>query len=378
LFGKVTGTVVFTDGDNDSLTYTGSGRTAKGNVVVDAAGTFTYTPDRTEQFIATATEGDDTDTLTITVNDGHGATLTLTIPVTVTPAAIASDGAAALAAAQSVIGSALGARATARTDMATLLTSLGATLTGADLNELLAKIMADAAATQSTDTQTVADGKAAIRTKLGQGVTDTDIAAIAAKAAAIRAAEASLTTPIAVAANARAVAVATTAATGAPVFSRVKDLKISPTGAVTGTVVFIDPEGDPLLYNVLGVAGTPAPGTIAINPSTGAFLYAPNPLAGGSATSVTFVVFVNDGVHLVAQDVTIGVTPTADPTTLAEAEAALADNQADLDTAIKDRADALIADATGTTANTAQIEAIMAALLAATDKLYELSQSSRA
>jgi hypothetical protein len=98
-----------------------------------------------------------------------------------------------------------------------------------------AKITADIAATQSADTQTAADGKAAIRTKLGQGVTDTDtdtdIATIAAKVAAIRTAETSLTKPITVAADARAVAVATKAATGAPVFSRVKDLAISPSGS---------------------------------------------------------------------------------------------------------------------------------------------------
>ncbi len=367
--------MVFTDGDNDSLIYSGSGRTAKGNVVVDAAGTFTYTPDRTEQFIATATEGDDTDTFTITVNDGHGATPSLTITVTVTPAAIASDGAAALAAAQSVIGSALGARATAQADMATLVTSLGSTLTGAQLDALMAMIMADIAATISTDTQTAADGKTAIRAKLGQSLTDADIAALGAKVATIRAAEASLPTPIAVAANARAVAVATTAATGAPVFSRVKDLVVSPTGAVTGTVVYIDPEGDPLLYNVLGVAGVPAPGTIAMNPLTGAFLYAPNPLFPDPPTSVTFGVFVNDGVHLVSQNITIGVTPTADPTTLAEAETAIADIQADLEAAIKAKMDALTTDPTAIAATTAQIEAIMAAAVAAKDKLFAAAQS---
>ncbi len=184
--GKVTGTVVFTDGDNDSVIYTGSGQTAKGSVVVDAAGTFTYTPASDARFIAIATEGDDTDTFTMTVNDDHGATLALTITVTVAPEAIASDGAAALAAAQSVIGSALGARATARADMATLVKSLGATVTGAEFDALLAKIMADVAVTQGVGSITAADGKAAIRTKLGQGVTDADIAAIAAKAAAIR------------------------------------------------------------------------------------------------------------------------------------------------------------------------------------------------
>jgi hypothetical protein len=106
----------------------------------------------------------------------------------------------------------------------------------------------------------------------------------------------------------------------------------------------------------------------------GAFVFVRDPLFGGSATSATLVVFVNDGVHLVSQDVTINVTPTANPTTLAKAETAFADIQADLDAAIKDRADALLADGTGITATTAQIEAIMAAALAAKDKITQIAQ----
>jgi hypothetical protein len=44
--------------------------------------------------------------------------------------------------------------------------------------------------------------------------------------------------------------------------------------------------------------------------------------------------------------------------------------------AIKDRADALLADGTGITATTAQIEAIMAAALAAKDKIAQIAQHS--
>ena len=42
--GVVTGTVTATDPDGDPLTYTGSTTTAKGTVIVDPDGTFTYTP----------------------------------------------------------------------------------------------------------------------------------------------------------------------------------------------------------------------------------------------------------------------------------------------------------------------------------------------
>ncbi len=42
--GVVTGTVVFSDPDGDTPTYTGTGDTAKGSVVVHTDGSFTYTP----------------------------------------------------------------------------------------------------------------------------------------------------------------------------------------------------------------------------------------------------------------------------------------------------------------------------------------------
>jgi hypothetical protein len=102
-------------------------------------------------------------------------------------------------------------------------------------------------------------------------------------------------------------------------------------------------------------------------------LYAPDPIFGGSPTSVTFGIFVNDGVHLVSQNITIGVTPSAEPATLAEAETGLADIQADLEAAIKDKIDALTTDPTAITATTAQFEALMAALLAAKDKLTAIA-----
>ncbi len=85
---------------------------------------------------------------------------------------------------------------------------------------------------------------------------------------------------------------------------------------------------------------------------------------------MTFAVFVNDAVHLVSQNVTIGVTPTADPTTLAEAETALADIQADLDAAITDYADALTTDPTGITALVAEVQATMAAVLNSHSQIF--------
>jgi VCBS repeat-containing protein len=358
--GAVTGNAVFTGVAGRTLTYTGPAANTSaggGAVTVNSDGSFTYTPTTVQRQAATATT---TDTFTVTANNGvHTAPETVTVPV------LSLDGAAVLKDAESVIGSALDARAAAQADLGTYLTSLGTTLSGAQLDVLVAQITADAAATQSMDTQTAAAGTAAIRTKLGQDVTDTDIATIVAKAAAIRTAETSLTTPITVAADARALAAATAAATGAPVFSRVEDLVVGPTGIATGTLVFIDPQNDPLVYsNVGGVFGDPAPGVIGINVLTGAFLYGPDPLLGGSPTSVTFLVFVTDGKHLVAQTVTIDLTPTA-VKTLADAEAA----EVALNKAINDRPDALKADPTAISAQEAQIEAVLAAAAAKANEI---------
>ena len=90
---------------------------------------------------------------------------------------------------------------------------------------------------------------------------------------------------------------------------------------------------------------------------------------------MTFGVFVNDGVHLVSQNITIGVTPTVAPTTLAEAEADLADNQADLDAAIADYAAALTTDPTAITATLAQLEAFMTEALNSRAQLFTSATS---
>ncbi|WP_407665396.1 Ig-like domain-containing protein [Mycolicibacterium stellerae] len=102
--GTVTGTVVFADTDMDAVTYSGTGKTGKGSVVVDAGGAFTYTPDAGQRFIAAFASGAYTDTFTVTAADGHGGTSTTDVTVTITPAEItASNAQEALTAAQAAI-----------------------------------------------------------------------------------------------------------------------------------------------------------------------------------------------------------------------------------------------------------------------------------
>ncbi|MEW5808620.1 MAG: Ig-like domain-containing protein [Actinomycetota bacterium] len=82
--GVVTGAVVVTDSDGDSVTYTGSGLTSRGSVVVNTDGTFVYTPTPAAHAAASSSSKRQ-DKFTVTVNDGHGGVATLTVKVKIVP-----------------------------------------------------------------------------------------------------------------------------------------------------------------------------------------------------------------------------------------------------------------------------------------------------
>ncbi|MBX7453206.1 VCBS domain-containing protein [Mycolicibacterium sp. 3033] len=88
--GKVTGSVSATDPDQDLLSYIGTGVTPKGSVVVDADGTFTYTPSDAARHQAgadDATEQDKQDTFVVTASDAFGGSLAIPVTVTIRPSA---------------------------------------------------------------------------------------------------------------------------------------------------------------------------------------------------------------------------------------------------------------------------------------------------
>ncbi|WP_345478708.1 retention module-containing protein, partial [Niveibacterium umoris] len=72
----VSGQVTGSDVDGDTLSYTKGSDPAHGTVVVNADGTFTYTPGK---------DYHGADTFTVTVSDGNGGTTTATVTVGVTP-----------------------------------------------------------------------------------------------------------------------------------------------------------------------------------------------------------------------------------------------------------------------------------------------------
>ncbi|MDQ0026868.1 VCBS repeat-containing protein [Variovorax paradoxus] len=72
----VSGQIVGSDVDGDTLTYTKGSDPSHGTVTVNADGTYTYTP---------GANFNGTDSFTVTVSDGHGGTTTSTVNVTVNP-----------------------------------------------------------------------------------------------------------------------------------------------------------------------------------------------------------------------------------------------------------------------------------------------------
>jgi YVTN family beta-propeller protein/VCBS repeat-containing protein len=89
--GMVRGHVNVTDPNQDALTYTGTGNTAKGYVQIDTTtGRFVYVPTAAASHAASATNAGSTganrDTFTVTVSDGRGGTVA--VPVTVSIAGV--------------------------------------------------------------------------------------------------------------------------------------------------------------------------------------------------------------------------------------------------------------------------------------------------
>ena len=86
--GVVTGMVIGTDADGDSLTYSGSTVTTKGTVEVSTDGLITYSPNAMARLIAGSvysTPARRSDTFGVTISDGHGGSTTVTVSVTIAP-----------------------------------------------------------------------------------------------------------------------------------------------------------------------------------------------------------------------------------------------------------------------------------------------------
>lgn len=85
--GVITGGVTATDADNDTLTYSAPGATAKGTLIIDATtGAFTYTPNASAHGMSAST-----DTFTVTITDGYGGSTPVAVSVPIAALAVGNS-----------------------------------------------------------------------------------------------------------------------------------------------------------------------------------------------------------------------------------------------------------------------------------------------
>ena len=295
--GVVTGSVIGSDTDGDSLTYSGTTTTSKGSATVTADGTFSYTPNSTARHNASAsaaTNSDKTDTFTVTIADGHGGTAT--VPVTVTigtantaPSATATAG-TPNASTGVVTGSASGTDAegdsltyggSTTTSKGTVVVAAGGTFTytpNSTARHAASATGASPSVTTDTFNLTVSDG---------HGGTST--------------------VPV---------TVAISPTNTAPIGTAYPDVPNASTGVVTGAVGGYDIDGDPLVY---AGSTTTSKGSVVVN-GDGTFTYTPTAIARHAASAVgatsavttdTFTVAISDG-HggALGVPVTVAVAPS--------------------------------------------------------------------
>lgn len=82
--GVITGKVNATDPDGDGMYFSGSGSTARGSVVVNADGSFVYTPTAEARTAATS-PSKRSDDFVVTISDGHGGIATVKVKVSIVP-----------------------------------------------------------------------------------------------------------------------------------------------------------------------------------------------------------------------------------------------------------------------------------------------------
>ncbi|SCX15542.1 PecA family PE domain-processing aspartic protease [Mycolicibacterium fluoranthenivorans] len=253
--GVVTGKVVATDADKDTLTYTAAAQSTAGGTVAlnTSTGTFTYTPTTAARHAAAAIGATTatSDTFTVDASDGNGGTATQTVTVKVAPL----NTAPVLAATQ-VAG------AVSATDPDGDTLSYSATPTKGTI--------AFSSTGAFTYTPTAAAQHAAAATGASSSVkTDTFTVTVSDGYGGTVAAK---------------VTVTITPADTAPVISTIPTVSApnAATGVVTGTVAATDADNDKLTY-----AATAAKGTVSINTGTGVFTYTPTTAARHAAASDT-------------------------------------------------------------------------------------------
>lgn len=262
--GVVSGVVIAADPDGDSLTYSGSTTTARGSVVVNSVGTYTYTPTwaaRHAASVSGATVATTTDSFTVSVSDGHGAVVPVTIAVTIAPANAAPGGGTSSVTATNTATGVVTGRASAVDNDGDALSYSGSTSTSKG-----AVVVNSDGTFSYTPTIAARHAASATTSTAGQRADNFVITADDGHGGVVNIA---VSVPISPS-NVGPVVVSTSA--GVPSAS---------TGVVAGRVALSDADGDALTYS--GVS--PAKGSLVVN-SDGTFTFTPTVGARHAASAV--------------------------------------------------------------------------------------------
>lgn len=278
--GKVTGTIVFTDGDSDALTYSGSTTTSKGSAVINADGTFSYTPTELARNAAAITTGADVDRFDVTVRDGYGGVSVRTVTVDVTSLAV--TGAPTVAMATAALSGAAGEHLYAQQDLTSTLSQFTNQQTQFDIPKV-ADISVQLQ--KELDAVKAAILKAQLDSELGVTLTDEQRTIIAIKVAALDTADAGFIAPVYAYLDAQALAVAKLSINPldptnyVPVLSRIVARTDPASGAIVGTIYFVDRERNSVTVNGSIGTGATFQGLTVVNEDTGQFVFVPTSAA---------------------------------------------------------------------------------------------------
>ncbi|MCB9409822.1 Ig-like domain-containing protein [Mycolicibacterium sp.] len=279
--GVVIGQIDAVDPDGDPLTYTGSGTTAKGSVVVGADGGFTYTPTAEARHTAaalTATAADKTDTFTLTVTDSYDGSTNVLVSVGVSPANAAPTAGSTTGTPNPSTGVVLGAIAATDADgdaltySAPASTDKGTVALGAD-GSFTYTPTAEARHTAAALSATAADKSDAFTVTVTDGHGGS--------------------TPV-------PVSITIAPANAAPVGAVTVGVPDRDTGVVAGSASAADSDGDTLTYTG---STTTAKGAVVVG-ADGGFVYTPtedarhaagSPTATEADKSDAFTITVTDG-----------------------------------------------------------------------------------